>query len=453
MQVLFPVLLFGSLSAEASFTSGRELPGWRASVARRVITPEEPMLMAGYASRDRLSEGTLHDLWAKALVLEDAKGNRAVLLSFDLSGMPKSMSDRIRQRLQEDYQFSKAQILMNFSHTHSGPVLKDYLYHIYPIDDIERKKIDVYSKKFENQVVEMVGDALESLEPALLYSENGVTRFQVNRRNNKEADLHLQSELAGPNDYAVPVLKVSKPTGELIAIAFGYACHPTVLGGYLWSGDYAGFAQLDLEKKFPGATALFFQGAGGDQNPLPRRTVALAEQYGKELSVAVERVLKEEMTALNPDLKLSYGEVDLPLNDPPSKEFLDKMVQESTGHYQAWATMYSKKAERGEPVRKSYPYPVQVWKIGGQTLISLGGEPVISYAIGLKNIYGADSFIFGYSNDVMAYIPSATVLAEGGYEGASSQMAVGLPGTWKPTIETLIFHEIRKLALGLEAMP
>src|SRR5690606_26493916 len=108
--------------------------GWKAGVARGVITPEQNMWMAGYAGRTKPSEGKLHDLWAKALVVEDEKGKKAVLMSFDLSGMPKSMSDRIRQRLFEKYQLSKSQILLNLSHTHSGPVLKDYLYHIYKLD-------------------------------------------------------------------------------------------------------------------------------------------------------------------------------------------------------------------------------------------------------------------------------------------------------------------------------
>lgn len=63
--------------------------------------------------------------------------------------------------------------------------------------------------------------------------------------------------------------------------------------------------------------------------------------------------------------------------------------------------------------------------------MGLGGEVVIEYSIVLKQIFGQDIFVLGYSNDVMAYIPSATILGEGGYEGATSQMVYGLPGTWK----------------------
>ena len=50
--------------------------------------------------------------------------------------------------------------------------------------------------------------------------------------------------------------------------------------------------RLRLEKSHPGVTAMFFQGAGADQNPLPRRTIPLARQYGKELAASVERVLE-----------------------------------------------------------------------------------------------------------------------------------------------------------------
>ena len=47
---------------------------WKAGVARVKITPEKSLWMSGYGSRDRPSEGTLHDLWAKTLVIEDPSG-------------------------------------------------------------------------------------------------------------------------------------------------------------------------------------------------------------------------------------------------------------------------------------------------------------------------------------------------------------------------------------------
>jgi len=50
-----------------------------------------------------------------------------------------------------------------------------------------------------------------------------------------------------------------------------------------------------------------------------------------------------------------------------------------------------------------------------------------------------------YAIEYLAYIPSTRILREGGYEWATSQIAVGLPGPWKPEIEAMILHEIGQL--------
>lgn len=420
--------------------------GWKAGVAKVIITPSESVWQAGYASRTHASEGKLHDLWAKALALEDENGKQAVLVTTDMLGFPKRMSDRIRVQLNRQFGLTKAQIILNSSHTHSGPVLDDALHDIYPLDTIEEAKITRYSRQLEAQIIALVGQALKDLEPVELFAQNGVTRFQVNRRNNKEGALREQTELKGPNDYAVPVIKVVTEKGITKAIAFGYACHPTVLDLYQFSGDYPGFAQIELEKMHPEATALFFQGAAGDQNPLPRRTVSLARQYGRELAAAVERVLEEPMKQLLPQLSTAYAEIELQLAAPPTEAELIKIQSETTPYLKRWATRMLAEMKHGKSFLTTYSYPLQIWKLGDQPLFSFGGELVIEYAIECKKRFGQDIFVMGYSNDVMAYIPSATILKEGGYEGASSQMVYGLQSVWDASVPELIYQGINKLA-------
>ena len=442
-SVFFVLTLF---SANALCDSKPESSKWKAGVARMVITPEQPMWLAGYAARDHQSEGTLHDLWAKALAIEDAEGNQAVLITTDILGFPKALSDQIRDQLETELKLSRAQIILSSTHTHSGPVLKDALYDIYPLDEQHINIIEQYSNKLVDQIVALAGEAFRSIEPVQIYVHNGVTRFQVNRRNNDASTLNSLTELKGPNDHAVPVIKVVDTHGDLMAVAFGYACHPTVLDGYDYSGDYPGFAQIELEESYPGATALFFMGAGADQNPLPRLTVGLARQYGKELAAAVERVLEEDMRELSPQLSVSYSEIELPLNPPPSKEELLEIAQDSLTYIKRWADNMLDKMEKEESFISAYPYPLQVWQMGDQMVVNMGGEVVVEYAIKLKQIFGQDIFVIAYSNDDMAYIPSVTILEEGGYEGLISQMVYGLPSTWKPDIESMIIQEIVRLA-------
>lgn len=419
---------------------------WKAGVASVVITPEQSMWMAGYASRTHPSEGILHDLKAKAIVFEDAKGNQSVLITTDLLGFPKALSENIRNNLKSKYGFSRSQIILNSSHTHSGPVLRGSLVDVYPIETNDLTKINQYSDWLQEQIVLLVGKSLNSMQPVKLYAENGFARFQVNRRNNNEKTLSKQTELNGPNDYSVPVLKVVNNESELVAVIFGYGCHATVLNGYDWSGDYPGFAQIELEKFYPGATAFFFQGSGADQNPLPRRTIPLAVQYGKNLAIAVERVLAGEMNELLPTLECAYSEVELPLINQPTLEDLMKMEESSSAYQKRWATRLISKIKNGKDLQKFYPYPVQVWSLGELPIVSLGGELVTEYSLELRRILGHRIFVMGYSNDVMAYIPSSTILTEGGYEASNSQVVYGLTGVWAPGIEVYILHEVLQLA-------
>src|SRR5271157_4998022 len=67
-------------------------PTWKAGAARVKITPDKPLWMSGYSSRTRPAEGTLIDLWAKALVLEDPDGRRVALVTMDLVGIPRDLS-------------------------------------------------------------------------------------------------------------------------------------------------------------------------------------------------------------------------------------------------------------------------------------------------------------------------------------------------------------------------
>lgn len=437
------ILIFNAASVAGQQTVAK---GWRAGVARVIITPEEPIWMAGYASREHPSEGTLVDLWAKALALEDANGKKVILITTDLLGIPAKMSARIRNQIAVKNGLTRSQIILSSSHTHTGPVLMDALFDIYPVDEKQLEAIRKYSNGLEKKIIDLSGEAIRSLVPVQIFSQNGITRFQVNRRNNKEATLNLQTELKGPNDYSVPVLKVTDLSGNMIAVAFGYACHATVLSSYQFSGDYPGFAQIEVEKSHPGVTAMFFQGAGADQNPLPRRTVPLAKQYGKELAAAVDRVLEEDMKKLEPAISTAYSEIDLAFSTPPSKEALMKIEKETEGYQHRWAVSQLETLRKNGSLLKSYPYPVQIWKLGDQSVMTMGGEVVIEYSIELKKIFGPDIFFIGYVNDDMAYIPSETILEEGGYEGESSQMVYGLPSKWESGIQNKILDEFKKLA-------
>ena len=231
--------------------SGKGDSLWKAGKARVRITPDTPIWLAGYASRTHQSEGTLQDIWAKALSLEDSQGRRGVIVTMDLLSIPKEFSDSLRDRLMREYGLTRNQIILNVSHTHSGPVVGRGLQYIYPMGAEDLKRVDAYTDWLAEQLVGLVGESLRDLRPAKISTGSGMVGFAVNRRNNVESEVPWASELKGPTDHSVPVLKVEDGKGNLSAVLFGYSCHNTVLSDYLVNGDYAGFAQAELEKAFP----------------------------------------------------------------------------------------------------------------------------------------------------------------------------------------------------------
>ncbi len=425
---------------------------WKAGVAKTVITPQENMWMSGYGARDKPSEGKLTELGAKALVLEDPRGERAVLVTLDLVGLDRDTSQAILARLKQKHQLEPRQVALNCSHTHCGPVVGKNLSSMYFLDERQQKQVHDYTDRLVEQVVTVVGEAIGSLAPADVSWGQGRATFAVNRRNNKEAEIPQirtgGGELKGPFDHDVPVLRVASPSGSLRAVVFGYACHATVLSFYQWCGDYPGFAQIELEKAHPGATAMFFAGCGADQNPLPRRTVEIAQEYGRHLAASVERVLAGNMTPLAGNLTTQHAEIALSLAKLPTRAELELQAKDPNRYIaQRAAILLAKSAQ--EPLAQTYPYPVQTWRLGPDVLwITLGGEVVVDYSLRLKRELGAKTWVAGYTNDVMAYIPSRRVLEEGGYEGGGAMVYYGLPTVWAPEVEETIIKEVHRQAGG-----
>lgn len=425
-------------------TAGCE-PAYRAGVATVVITPEEPMWAAGYGSRTGPVSEALHDLHAKAMVVEDAAGVRLVIVTTDLLGLPRTLAEPVAEAVEERFGIPRHQLMLTSSHTHCGPVLRDMLVDVYDMNDRDWEVVERYSRALERKLVTVVGEALDDMRPAELAWGVGEAGFAVNRRENRERDVGQPGYVpVGPVDHDVPVLRVHDPDGQVRAVLFGYACHCTTLSFDKWCGDYAGFAQIDIESAHPGATALFMAGCGGDINPLPRRSVELCMAYGRELAEAVGDVLSGDMTPIRGPLASAWARRELPFGPLPDREELERQRRHGNRYEQRRAARLLRQLDDGVPLPETYAYPIQVFQFGDElTLVALAGEVVVDYALRLKEILGAErTWVAAYANDVFAYIPSRRVLHEGGYEGASSMAVYGLPTTWSPAIEDMILRTV-----------
>ena len=135
--------------------------------------------------------------------------------------------------------------------------------------------------------------------------------------------------------------------------------------------------------------SLFFAGCGADQNPLPRRTVDLAEGYGKQLADAVDAVVKAPMATVGPTLKTTYATINIPFGELPTREKIVQDTMSKNPYIVSRAKILLKDLEKNGTLKQTYPYPVQTWQLGNDlTWVALGGEVVVDYSLRLKKELG-----------------------------------------------------------------
>ncbi len=423
---------------------------WQVGLARRVITPQTPVWLAGYGTK-RVPDGKIHDLWAKVIAFAAPDGKRAVLVTTDHMGMSKTVYEALLADVQRRTGLDRSEFMLTFSHNHCGPILKDDLVDYYPLDDEQRHLVDEYSAWMSAEIADAVEEALANLQPAQLLMGEGKCTFAVNRRENTEAEvpamLAAGTPLRGVVDHYVPVLVIKGADDSLRAVLFGYACHPTTLSFNTWCGDYPGFAQVNLEAGHPGTMAAFFNACGADQNPIPRRELGLCVKYGQMLSDAVEQVLAGPLQPVSGGLRTAFEFVDLQYDELVTRETLQPVANGPSELHARWAKRMLAQIDAGVVFPTSYPYPVQAWQFGNELLfIGIGGEAVVDYSLRFKREFGPGTWVCGYANDMVAYIPSRRVWEEGGYEGGPHLDEYGRPAwRWAGDVEDRIAGAVHRV--------
>lgn len=430
-------------------TAARAAPEWRAGAASIDITPDRSLWMAGFAARTQPSQGVALPLHAKALALRCGNQPTAVLVTCDLLGVTARVTGRVASLVRRRHSIRRANLLFNASHTHCGPVIDEQLSVAYGLTESQLADIRAYTSQLENKLAAVIGEAISRLRPAHLSYSRDEAAFAANRR--------VKFVPLGPVDHTVHVLRVDGDDGSPRAIVFGYACHNTTLPATFvqFHSDYAGIAQAALEQRHAGATAMFVAGCGADANPAPRGTVELVTAHGTALADAVDRALGKR-SPIAASLETAYGTVDLPFASGEARERWMKQLDIDPIYLQRYAAAMKAVTDRDGRLPRAQADPVQIWRFGtaarpaeGLTLVALGGEVVVDYALRLAREYAGHSmWIAGYSNDVFGYVPSLRVLREGGYEGGDAMIYYARPAPFTAAVEDLIVGKVRQLMGG-----
>ncbi len=217
-----------------------------------------------------------------------------------------------------------------------------------------------------------------------------------------------------------------------------------------YSGDWAGYAQEEIEKEFPGVTALVSIGCGSDANPSSGVTgdqVEVAREQGQQIAAEVKRLIAAPMRPVSGSLVAKRESIQIALNDLPTRDDLEELVKQGgpAGYNASWQLA---RLDRGEKLISALDYPVQTFTFGERLyMVFLAGEVCVDYSIRLRRELNRERlWLNGYSNDFCAYIPSERLLKEGGYGAGAETVYFALPTTLRAGLEQQIVDAVKQQA-------
>jgi len=402
----------------------------RAGVAQINITPPIGMAMTGYIARAGNATGVHDLLYAKAFVVDNG-AQQAAIITCDLLGLHKRFVDSVRTEIQAATGINGRNVMLACSHTHAGPATM-FLQDCGEPDE-------AWMMILREQLVAVTQTAHAARQPAQFGAGRG--RFS--------AGVHNRRAPGDITDPEVGILRVTDKQGAPLAILVNYACHPTCLTGdnQLFSAEYPGYLTDQVQRE-TGAITFFITGAIGDVGPAERGW-PVYEAIGSGLAATVLSTLPtialEEWHTLAVTTKL----LTLPLLPLPTSEqltqFLDQHQTPLTEAEQTQDWVHAKIqlamqhwAERtrvaiGEEQSPSVETEVQVMRLGDIALISAPGELFVELGLALK--YGSgikQTFICGFANDNIGYIPARRAYPHGGYEVAEAYKYYAYPAALAP---------------------
>jgi putative membrane-bound dehydrogenase-like protein len=430
-------------------------PAWLVGTAKIDVTPIEPVRMAGYGSRNHPSEGIDTPLYARCVALKSRDNDQpaSLLLSVDTIGLPGSMTRQLAEQIADKHQTPRDRIVFCSTHTHCGPDLVSELSNIFAteLSEDETAAGQRYRAQLQEGILLAVDRALGDMTPASLSYAVGTSSFAANRRvltGGRWTGFGVQPD--GPVDHTVPVLRARGVDGAMKAVVFNYACHCTTLGGdhYRINADWAGYASESLEAEYPKCVALCTIGCGADANPNPRGSMDATKLHGRTLAAEVKRMVAGDMQRIDAPLTTRFDYAGLSFDLPTTEELQQRendasQTPQARRHAKQLLEVYRHEGR----LPATYPVPIQAWRFGDQlTMVFLGGEVVVDYSLRLKQtLNDANLWVTAYANDVLGYIASERMRAEGGYEFDRSGVYYGLPGPWATGTEDFLIQRVKEL--------
>jgi neutral ceramidase len=435
------------------------------------LAPPAGLAMLGYGNRVGRNAGVHDDLAAQALVLHD-RANKFAIVGVDVLALGARIAADIRERVAASTDISADSILVCATHTHSAPA-----FNIFATPRGDAKPAEGRDLEWERALPDKISSAIiqanENLEPATLRAGASQFTLGINRRLMRpHRQIQLAGNHSGPADAEVNTLGAYRENGTSIAFIMNYPCHGVVLceDNLLYSRDWPGFAMDEIETAAasaggPRPISIFIQGATGNIDPRSRGNFEVAEEHGRAMGrgafdalqhapsianarIAVRRIaLNLKLKDLSADLAVARGcaaqtQTSLDNHRGGDGYQLKRLRDQHAQSRAALAALeafeeQNRRDRRVDMTNRDLATAMTVVTVGNLAIVGIPGELFVELGLALKtNTSFTQTFVAGYCNDLIGYIPTRAAYPEGGYEVDTARIAAGSGET---IIDTALF--------------
>ncbi len=404
----------------------------RAGWAQIDSTPPLGLPMGGRGPRFTPGAHIIDPLVAQAVVLEDSKGARTLWLSIDMIGMAWPQTSGFRQELSAMTGIAFEAIVINFSHTHSGPMSG---FEGYATTKQKPDALIAYEDDLIQRCLRMSLEAVARLQQVAVRVCRGSSDIGINRRRRAaDGTMGMGPNPSGLCNQDLWVLDLQAHSREDRCVLFSHGCHPVMVYGFSWDGisaDWPGICRNHLAEELEGRVhAQFIQGLAG--NIRPRQLADLdagsfrkpvPEDYlvtGRTIADDVLTALSDPGQEIELDLKCvsDFAMAPQDHSNLPDLSHWETLAAGSDELEQNLGEYWRDRLQSGVPPVRFLPWNVGLIQLAtGHRVAWLANEVLAEWLPLLRQwLQDPDLIAWGYCQDGRNYMPTDELIHEGGYE-------------------------------------
>lgn len=393
----------------------------------RDITPAVGSTIPG-GFGPRISRGIQDPLQTTACVIRDCNHTVAVI-GMDMVALSCETADRIRATISTAVCIPEQDIIVAASHTHGGGPSIDVLG-----SDADEEYLDLCVTRVSEAAI----DAHSNLQPAeCAHAVGQCEGWSFNRRfkmrDGSEATQPAKGNPdivapTGPVDHELGMIAFRTPDGMPLGALACFACHPTVIWGDMFTGDFPAYWRSSLcEKIHPDFKLVFLNGACGNigpsdfANPAVREGgVDWARKMGQALADETVRLIEAADYAESVGLTTAHGAIRVAYRHP-TRSALDSaralVAADSPWDSKKWQARDVVLLAEQLGDTRDVACRVDIIGIGDAIIAAAPWQPFCEFGLKIKNsVPGRPVLLATFANGTLGYVPTQAAFIGGGYE-------------------------------------